>query len=157
MRQQILQILGEMRAEKGVMSPAEDMRFSATMDAIQAIVQSAREMDGFELLTAVRDARSVMLDIILRLRDTSVERTDRRTELEADKFWDSSMREHFVEDAEELAAKPAIRDLYKEVNEDEESGQPINDFLNNLDHDTDQDLGMFVYNMLTSDAQKATI
>jgi hypothetical protein len=154
MREQILQILGEMRAEAG---PEDGFCHDTLRNFVVCLTGLNFDADEAHVVQRLRQARSLMLDILLRLRHERLDQTDRRTELEADKFWDGCMREHFVEDAEELAAKPAIRDLYREVNEDEESGQPINDFLNNLDHDTDQDLGMFVYNMLTSDAQKATI
>jgi hypothetical protein len=155
MRQQILEILEQIRIERGDDDGVQVIVYEQVAELLNILTACTPKLDGYELLMAVRDARSVMLDILLRLRDESVERTDRRTELEADKFWDASMREHFVEDAEKLAAKPEVRDLYREVHEEED--QPINDFLNQIDQEVDQDLGMFVYNMLTSDAEKATL
>lgn len=98
-----------------------------------------------ELLKGLREVRSLMLDIILRIQPP--DRVKRETLLAADQFWDGSQRAHFAEAAEKLIADPTVVTYYESTLADED--QPLNDFIDGIGGD--QDLAAFVWNQLAGE------
>jgi hypothetical protein len=145
MRERILDILGALKTERGEEDGTKAIVFEEITSLLDELTCAKPALNELEMLKALQDGRDLMLDIMLRLsRPELVD--ENRMLLAAEQFWVGTMREHFVHEAMSYIEKPAVRELFERTSAESES---LKRFLVGLDHDIEDDLGIFIYIMLS--------
>lgn len=123
---QICGIMEDIRAKDGEPGETEiQMLVRVMMDRLTKL---SRGRSRTELYASIRSIRSLLLDILFRL--TMPERVEEnKVAIAADKFWDQTLRDAFVEEVKNLLADPEVKAIFENTRNGEE---PLHDFIDEL-------------------------